>query len=81
MVRLFVLLAIVVLAVVIVMRLVKTFAATRSTTDSQIDDATRDASEAKLVKCVRCGAFVPRGDALPAPGGFLCSDPKCRSAS
>ena len=79
MVRLLVLLTIVVLAVFIVMRLVKLFAATRPT--SQAGDETSGAAEAKLVKCVRCGAFVPRTDALPAPDGFLCSDPKCRSAS
>jgi len=27
-----------------------------------------------MVRCVRCGIFLPRSDALPAPGGFRCAD-------
>ena len=33
-----------------------------------------------MVRCQRCGTFVPRTDALPAPdGGFTCGDPGCAS--
>jgi hypothetical protein len=30
-----------------------------------------------MVRCVRCGVFLPRGDATPAPGGFSCGDARC----
>jgi hypothetical protein len=55
------------------------------------DDAARDrAQEATrraaapadgtMVRCERCGTFVPRAEALPAPGGgFNCGDPGCSS--
>jgi hypothetical protein len=76
MLRLLVLVAIVVLIAVIVVRLVKGFLAPRAGGD----DAAAEAPEAKLVRCVRCGSFVPRADALPGPDGFRCSDPKCRAA-
>jgi uncharacterized protein len=30
-----------------------------------------------MVRCARCGVFLPRADALPAPGGFTCGDARC----
>jgi len=30
-----------------------------------------------MVRCVRCGVFLPRADAKPAPGGHACADPRC----
>jgi hypothetical protein len=30
-----------------------------------------------MVRCVRCGVFLPRADAKPAPGGFCCGDASC----
>ena len=36
-----------------------------------------DAAPEAMVKCVACGVFLPRADALPAPGGYRCTDPKC----
>jgi uncharacterized protein len=30
-----------------------------------------------MVRCAHCGVFLPRAEALPAPDGFRCSDPKC----
>ena len=32
-----------------------------------------------MVRCRRCGVFLPRADAKPAPGGYTCSDPACKS--
>ena len=29
-------------------------------------------SEAKLVRCVECGAFVPKADTVPVANGFRC---------
>jgi len=34
--------------------------------------------DAKLVRCVQCGAYVPRGNALPGPEGFRCGESSCR---
>ncbi len=30
-----------------------------------------------MVRCARCGVYLPRADAKPAGGGFQCGDPKC----
>ena len=30
-----------------------------------------------MVRCVRCGVFLPRAEATPAPGGFSCGDARC----
>ena len=30
-----------------------------------------------MVRCVRCGVFLPRADATPAADGFGCGDPGC----
>ena len=31
----------------------------------------------QMVRCERCGVFLPRADAAPAPGGFVCGDARC----
>jgi hypothetical protein len=31
----------------------------------------------EMVRCVRCGLFLPRAEATPAPGGFACADGRC----
>jgi hypothetical protein len=33
-----------------------------------------------MVRCVRCGTFLPKADAT-APEGFRCSDPACAQHS
>jgi uncharacterized protein len=30
-----------------------------------------------MVRCARCGVFVPRADALPGPAGPTCRDAAC----
>ena len=30
-----------------------------------------------MVRCARCGVFLPRADATPVPDGFSCSDAGC----
>lgn len=30
-----------------------------------------------MVRCVRCGLFLPRAEATPAAGGFACADTRC----
>ena len=32
-----------------------------------------------MVRCVRCGVFVPRAEAKPSPAGLTCGDPVCLS--
>jgi len=46
------------------------------------DDAKRAAEAGErpadtMVRCVRCGVFLPRAEAKPAPGGHVCADTKC----
>ena len=31
----------------------------------------------KMVRCVRCGVYVPSADAKPGPAGLTCGDPVC----
>ena len=37
----------------------------------------RDQAAQPMVRCVRCGVFLPSADAIPAPGGHGCRDPQC----
>lgn len=30
-----------------------------------------------MVRCVRCGVFLPRAEARPVTGGHVCGDPGC----
>ena len=30
-----------------------------------------------MVRCVRCGIFLPRSDASPTAGGYACADRDC----
>jgi hypothetical protein len=30
-----------------------------------------------MVRCERCGVFLPRSDALPVAGGYACADSEC----
>lgn len=30
-----------------------------------------------MVRCATCGVFLPRGDARPVAGGFVCGEPGC----
>jgi hypothetical protein len=37
-------------------------------------------ADGTMVRCARCGTFVPQAEALPAPGGtFTCGEPGCAS--
>ena len=48
-------------------------------------DAAREARRAQeggpandtMVRCVRCGVYLPRADAKPSPVGLTCGDPAC----
>jgi uncharacterized protein len=30
-----------------------------------------------MVRCARCGVYLPRADATPGPGGLICAEPGC----
>ena len=30
-----------------------------------------------MVRCARCGVFLPRTDASPVAGGYACADSEC----
>jgi hypothetical protein len=36
-----------------------------------------DARASPMVRCVRCGVFLPRSEARTVPDGHACSDPGC----
>lgn len=40
-------------------------------------DAPPPAKGADMVRCARCGTFVPRADAIEAPGGYRCREGAC----
>ena len=68
MVRLLILVAIVVIAILIVKRLL----AKGGGPANQAPPPASESSEAKLVRCVECGAFVPKATAVALPDGFRC---------
>jgi uncharacterized protein len=42
----------------------------------------REAGEAgrtaeTMVRCAKCGVFLPRGEAQPVAGGYICGTPGC----
>jgi len=39
--------------------------------------ASRPPKASPMVRCVRCGVFLPGADAKAVPGGHVCSDPAC----
>jgi uncharacterized protein len=36
-----------------------------------------DIASQPMVRCARCGVFLPRNDALPVAGGYACTDSEC----
>jgi len=47
-------------------------------------DAARDAAQKKttatgdpMVRCARCGVFLPKAEATSVSTGYVCSDPAC----
>jgi uncharacterized protein len=47
-------------------------------------DATRESARSKtaatgdpMVRCARCGVFLPKADATAVSAGYVCTDPAC----
>jgi len=67
---------IVIVVALLALRLVNIAAATRR--NASAGDATpRGARADKMVRCVRCGVYVPSADAKPGPDGLTCGEPLC----
>jgi hypothetical protein len=72
---------VIVFAVLLALRLYNT-AKAKARADRARQDAARPASEAApMVRCVECGVFLPKSDALPAPGGYRCGNGACSARS
>jgi hypothetical protein len=43
------------------------------------DDGASPAARAgeTMVRCSSCGVFLPKGDARPVAGGYVCGEPGC----
>jgi uncharacterized protein len=65
---------IVVFAILFVLRLLSMGKARR---DREARNASKGATPGPMVRCADCGVFLPQAEALPAPQGFACGDPKC----
>jgi hypothetical protein len=66
----------VVLAVLFALRLLNVGKEKRRRAADAAAGEARPPQEA-MVRCVRCGVFVPRAEARPGPDGPTCGDPKC----
>ena len=71
MARLLLLIAIIVVVALLVRHVLKQSVSKRTASPAE-PDPIETPSDAKLVRCTACGAFVPRSEALPAPDGFRC---------
>ena len=64
-------------AVLFALRLINAAKARRRRDASRQNDPGNKPVTGAMVRCVQCGVFLPRTDALPAPGGFICGDAGC----
>ena len=78
MAKLVLLLAIIVVVALLVRRLFKG-ASTNRARPPEASPGETSSQEAKLVRCVECGAFVPKAEALAVPNGFRCGGAGCNS--
>lgn len=74
MLKILLLIAIIVVAVLLVRNALRTAAGKRNGAGATPGDAPADA---KLVRCVACGAFVPKSDAVAAGTGYRCGGAGC----
>jgi predicted lipid-binding transport protein (Tim44 family) len=75
--KLLLLIAIIVVAVLLARRALKSYAPKQAVPRARPADPAAAAPDAKLVRCVECGAFVPKSGALPVSNGFRCGGAGC----
>jgi hypothetical protein len=68
--------AVVIVVALLALRLVNVAAAKRRN-DATRGASPKDARADKMVRCVRCGVYLPSADAKPSPGGLTCGEPAC----
>lgn len=64
-------------AVLFVLRLINVAKAKRRRDAARQNDPNIKPIADAMVRCVRCGVFLPQADAKVAPGGFMCNDASC----
>ena len=74
MLKILLLIAIIVVAVLLVRNALRAAAGKRDGAEAPPEDPPADA---KLVRCVACGAFVPKADAVAAGTGYRCGGAGC----
>ena len=66
---------VIVFGLLLVSRLANAAAAKRRNADRT--GTAGNAAASPMVRCVRCGVFLPRSEATPVQGGHACADPGC----
>jgi hypothetical protein len=49
----------------------------RSRTGGAASAAAAEIPAQPMVRCTRCGVFLPRSEASPVAGGYRCADSEC----
>lgn len=65
---------VIVFAVLFVLRMLNAQKARRGRGERARSQPTQE-----MIRCVRCGVYVPRADAKVSPAGLTCGDPVCLS--
>lgn len=66
----------IVIAVMFGLRLLNIAKAKRASEGAGRDSPRRPEVES-MVRCVHCGVYLPRADALPSAAGLTCGEPRC----
>ena len=80
MLKILLLIAIIAVAVLLVRNALKAASGRREGTEGSASDAPNTKApptDTKLVRCVACGAFVPKADAVVAGTGYRCGGAGC----
>lgn len=72
----FLLWAVVIAVALLALRLVNIAAARRRNAPAP-GSPPRGARPDNMIRCVRCGVYVPSADAKPGPDGLTCGEPVC----
>lgn len=79
MLKLALLLAIIAVAFLLVRNLLKRSGSDGAPSDAAPSEGSAQEPEAKLVRCVDCGAFVPKSGTIVAGNGFRCGGAGCKT--
>ena len=65
-----------IIAVLFALRLLNVAKAKRGV-DPKVRESPPPPTSETMVRCARCGVYLPRADATPGPAGLTCGDPGC----